>query len=320
MTTPGHLDGRLTCQPGKKENDDEIMSVSLVGGDDLVLLEEERDDSGGASLPTRKSAPTGRNDWLTEAVGPEPSHSWKDEWPAMRLEEYRLSGFSSGGSLKSVLRHDHFDSAIVRMRDRIEWKLALGWDVADAEAVTCISSSGLMAVARAVRTRSSEYAAATHILYRSLVASACLNMASEPPLVYRNLTGTFGLATVDPSWSMLEERTPAETAIGETFVISGTAIASDSSDCFCTRGRGFCVPLRINGRAVHTLQDSDVVCIRSSAADERGFHSVVQTSSSLYQLPPGTSVIVERVDAPGEWSAYGVVVRRRLFTVVVTFG
>ena len=299
---------------------------TVICGDDLVLSEDDLPSSStsyqsrtalspppsAAALnwPERSVA----HSWLETKVGPEPSHTWVDEWPRMHLEEYRLQGVRR--SLSWVRKHDRLEGAIARMRDRIDWKLAAGWEQADAEAVTCISSSGLSAVARAIHDRSPEFAASTHVLHRALVASACMNSGISQPEVYRNLTGTFGLATVDPSWSILL----SAPKVGTSFVTCGITIASDSSDCFRTDGRGFCVPIRVDGKAQNVLQDSDIVCLRSAPTDDRGFHGVVQTSGSLYQLPPGTAVMVMSIDAPGEWSAYGVAVRRHLFTISVCFG
>jgi len=257
--------------------------------------------------------------WLLETVGNKPRRSWRDEWPQLRSEELHLTKSDASATPKSVERDDPLDGVAQRMKDRIEWKTRAGWNSEDAEAVTCISSSGLTALGRAVRESSGAYAACTHRLTRALISRA--SALTEPP-VYRNLTGTFGLATVDPCWNVLVELDGSigPSAVGLSFVTSTTAIASDSSSCFSPDGRGFCVPLKVNGKPENVLQESDVVCFRSAPADGKGFHSVVQTSASMYQLPPGTSITVEKVEDSGAWSAYGVVVKRRLFTVRATFG
>ena len=67
-------------------------------------------------------------------------------------------------------------------------------------------------------------------------------------------------------------------------------------------------------------QVSDVVRFRSAGADADGtLHSLVQTTGAGYALPPMATVTLERVDAPGEWVANGHRVRRRLYTVAVSY-
>jgi len=230
----------------------------------------------------------------------------------MRLRELKLNG-QGGPSTEDAL-----SDALGRMRDRIDWKLRNGWSREDAEAVTCISSSGLTAIGDGVRANLRDFAASTHILTRALLVHASVD---AEPLVYRNLTGTFGLATVDPCWkALLGAGGGGASAVGSSFTTSTTVIASDSCESFRPDGKGFCVPLKVDGRLEYALQDSDVVCFRSAPADEAGLHSFAQTSASMYQAPPRTRVVVEKVEESGTWSAYGTVVRRRCFTVSVTYG
>ena len=198
-------------------------------------------------------------------------------------------------------------------------QIGSGWTRDDAEAVTCISSSGLTAISHAVREGSSDFAASTHILCRALVAHAS---GEAEPLAWRNLTGKFGLATVDPCWcALLTAGGGGASVVGSSFVTSSTTIASDSCASFPPDGRGFCVPLKVDGELQHVLQDSDIVCFRGAPADAMGgIHSLTQTSASLYQAPPGATVTVEKLEESGEWTAYGTRVRRRCFTVSVSFG
>ena len=67
------------------------------------------------------------------------------------------------------------------------------------------------------------------------------------------------------------------------------------------------------------LQDSDVVCFRSAAADADGYHSLVQKGGASYTMPPLATVTLEKVEQPGEWEVRGLKVQRRLYTVRVTY-
>ena len=53
------------------------------------------------------------------------------------------------------------------------------------------------------------------------------------------------------------------------------------------------------GKVTFELQDSDVVCFRSAAADADGYHSLVQTAGASYEMPPLATVTLEKVEQPG---------------------
>ena len=61
------------------------------------------------------------------------------------------------------------------------------------------------------------------------------------------------------------------------------------------------------------------VCFRSASSDADGYHSLVQTASAGYDLPPCATVTLEKVEQPGEWEVRGLKVQRRLLTVRVTW-
>ena len=74
-----------------------------------------------------------------------------------------------------------------------------------------------------------------------------------------------------------------------------------------------------SGNYTYVLQDSDVVCFRSAAADADGYHSLVETAFGSYNMPPLATVTLEKVEQPGEWEVCGLKVQRRLFTVSVSY-
>ena len=74
------------------------------------------------------------------------------------------------------------------------------------------------------------------------------------------------------------------------------------------------------GKDRYELRDSDVVCLRSRGPSPDGAcRSLVQTTQTRYDLPPLSTVTLEEVKEAGEWEANGHRVRRRLFTVAVSY-
>ena len=66
--------------------------------------------------------------------------------------------------------------------------------------------------------------------------------------------------------------------------------------------------------------DSDVVCFRSAPADADGLHTLIPWGSvGQCKLPPMATVTLEKIDEPGEWEARGKRVKRRLYTVSVSY-
>ena len=81
----------------------------------------------------------------------------------------------------------------------------------------------------------------------------------------------------------------------------------------------FAVGVNTGGKITFELQDSDVVCLRSAAADADGYHSLIQTAGAGYEMPPLATVTLEKVQQPGEWEVRGLKVQQRLFTVRVAY-
>lgn len=154
------------------------------------------------------------------------------------------------------------------------------------------------------------------------------------PLVYCNLHGTFGLASGDSAWS--EHLTP-EAAIGTTFTATDIVSATASKDCFCDKqGGGYAVPQLQQGQVVLVTVDSPIVCFvsRPTVVSEDGErynqqgevtkvwasgHSLIQTSPFSYDLPPLSTIVLEKRVEPGRWSAYGTVIHQHLYIVSVSY-
>ena len=93
--------------------------------------------------------------------------------------------------------------------------------------------------------------------------------------------------------------------------------------------KGYCVRLSTAKKLFYESQDSDVVCFRShpneinadtrSPEETRTARSLVQTSNISFHLPPLAKVTLDQIVQPGDWTAYGKTVPRRLFVMEVTF-
>ena len=149
-----------------------------------------------------------------------------------------------------------------------------------------------------------------------VLAERAKQMTEAAPLLYKNLTGEFGLATEDPAWEALMQ--PGASA-GLGFVTNGVVQAVQPDSNNIPDDKGFCVGVNTGGKVTYELQDSDVVCVRSAAADADGYHSLIQTGGAGYEMPPLATVTLEKVQQPGEWEVLGHKVQRRLFTVSVSY-
>ena len=254
---------------------------------------------------------------IERAVGKKPEgRTWREEWADAYMERFKLEGydyndrseFEAGGSLS-------IEKCIKDMAANIKWKVDHGWPQEQAEAYQVIGACLAAPLAAAVRERSDRYAASTHVVCDAL-AQRAKQMTEAAPLVYVNLTGKFGLATDDPAWEALMQ--PGASA-GLGFVSNGVVMASPATARTFPDDKGYYKCFNRDGKETFELQDSDVVCFRSAAADADGYHSRVQPSGGAYDLPPLATVTLEKVEQPGEWEVCGHKVQRRLFTVSVSY-
>ena len=102
------------------------------------------------------------------------------------------------------------------------------------------------------------------------------------------------------------------------------------------------MPHKTESKVIFQAQDSPVVCFVSrdttedksdgdggGAADKRKGrgkdremigHSLIQTASSTYDLPPLSTITLEEVKVAGTWSAYGMHVQQPLLVCGVSYG
>ena len=255
----------------------------------------------------------------------EDTRTWHNEWVAAWTERAELMGIVPVRSKYEAGGHLSIEKTTENVAPNIKWKVEQGWPRAQAEAytlITCALKAPLSAAVRdrsdadpAVRARSDRYAASTQVV-REALAQRAKHMTKPAPLAYRNLTGFAGLATEDLAWAAL---TQPEASPGLTLVTHGVVQGIIANPWVFPDDKGFCVSVSVGGKHTFELQDSDVVCFRSAAADADGYHSLIPTGGLSYEMPPLATVTLEKVEQPGEWEVRGHKVQRRLFTVRVTY-
>uniref|UniRef100_A0A7S0NVR4 F-box domain-containing protein n=1 Tax=Calcidiscus leptoporus TaxID=127549 RepID=A0A7S0NVR4_9EUKA len=258
---------------------------------------------------------------LERAVGQNPeSRGWRDEWAPMCREWYRLLASRDMGTDQMFEANgtESVSQKLLSFAVAIEQKLDAGWDAERAAAVSVIVPCGHIAIAQALHELDGRYAASTHMVIDSLFVRACLAEEPAPPL-YAALEGEFGLATNGPEWNLLQPGC----AIGSIFTTTAP-VEAIVPDAHTIRVAGYHSSVNTGGVLSYKLAESDIVCILSSRARESGFHSLVQTAtaapSAEYMLPPMATVCLEKIEEPGMWSVRRRKVRRRLYTVSVSYG
>eukprot|EP00747_Dinoflagellata_sp_TGD_P016673 gnl/TRDRNA2_/TRDRNA2_125280_c0_seq2.p1 gnl/TRDRNA2_/TRDRNA2_125280_c0~~gnl/TRDRNA2_/TRDRNA2_125280_c0_seq2.p1 ORF type:complete len:314 (+),score=47.13 gnl/TRDRNA2_/TRDRNA2_125280_c0_seq2:86-1027(+) len=240
--------------------------------------------------------------------------SWRDEWVAMRTEELELSGQKVPRSHFEYGAPGSIDQMAQALREYIAWQVDAGWPPEHAVPYTLLAVCGRAAMARALRDKSNDYRASTELV-RNVLQDRARQLQKPAPLAYGNLAGQFGLATEDPAWEML---LGSASVVGMSFSTSALA-AGYVGPVYFPDEEGFYVGVVRRDKVHYELQDSDIVCFRSEQADERGFHSLIPAAEGTYDLPPLSVVRLEKSEGPGEWTVLGKAVKRRLFTVTVTY-
>ena len=267
---------------------------------------------------------------IERAVGPKPEQrDWRDEWADAWMERAKIDGqdwtramFESGGMVgvgRTSRRQEggsvSVEATIRKLTDEIQRKVDAGWPRDQAEAYTLITAYLPVPLTIAVRERSDRYAASTHVVCEVLAERARRVTTIAPP-VYWNLTGKLGLATEDATWGVLAKD---GVEVGLSLVTDGRTRALVANERNFSDSEGYRVAVNKGGNQTFQLQDSDVVCLRSSGEDEDGYHSLINIGGTTYDLPPLATVTLEKIDMPGTWEILGHRPKRRLYTVSVTF-
>ena len=303
------------------ESDKTLQLEKLLKLQELVL--RLNNGGGGAAAAAEGAAKEGEGGALRlvfgieRAVGPKPEgRTWRDEWVDAWMERGKLQGFEFTRPDFEAGGDTSIEQCIQNVKTPIQWQVDNGWAREQAEAYTVISVAIAAPLAAAVRDRSDRYAASTHVVCEALAEQARRLTEAAPP-VYWNLTGTFGLATGDPAREALLR---PGAAVGLGFVTNGLGAGSVANDDIFADEEGYRAYMNYGGNITYELIDSDVVCFRSAPTDADGYHSLVRgNDTGAHALPPMATVTLEKVEEAGEWEANGKRVRRRLFTVGVTY-
>ncbi len=132
-----------------------------------------------------------------------------------------------------------------------------------------------------------------------------------PPNLYMNIRGAHGLIIDDPAWGRIEEAQ----GLTSTAPVKGEREDRNFSELgFCAR------ETYVNNLIKYEVQDSDVVCFESAAADECGMHAAVMLGDGLRgAFPPNTRFTLKEVIEGGFTAPNGVRVQQRLLVVTATF-
>ena len=135
------------------------------------------------------------------------------------------------------------------------------------------------------------------------------------PDAFASLSGEFGLAEEDPAWLNLEQADP-----GFVFDSRCISVCMAANNLNFPDGVGFRTPVRIDGVVEYLVRLSPVVRFVSAPRDRSGCHSLIPVDHDTFRVPPLARITLERIDEPGEWSANGLVIRQRCYTVSLSYG
>ena len=255
---------------------------------------------------------------LGELVGPPPDRTWRDEWVALNVEAFRLSGRHQYANAAHVSKNETPERWIGNFVSTIDGQVNRGWPREQAE-VYCLLGSSSNAITAALLERSDRYAACTYALNEALWRMHDRVDPAQP--LYWHRTGEHSLTEDDPVWERLEE--PDETGYcGVT--CSSLVLAARTAQAFSERGLATRVADGVSVKMV--TMESDVVCFESHPTDSFGAHTaVLTTSKGNGAFPPNTQFQLKEIKGPGEWEAphdgHGPKIRpkQRLLVVTCTF-
>ena len=269
-------------------------------------------------------------------VGPMPTRTWRDEFPALRAEESRRSAQLNADDASQYFtdESDYMPGSVFALdsflqedyaKDAVQAKVAAGWAAADAVAFEATNESDL-AFAPSLRERQDRFAATLHT--RCGIASRLAGDAAVPQeRLFGMIDGVDGLAHGDAAWAVGRM---LECGVGGSF--------TTSCEISCVQGTQFRDEAGCSFFDHDTQSwqfwDSAIVAVRSSPPDSSGFHApifdpvTIQRRTRAYAVqnpvswwvPALSRITIEEVHAPGEWQVRGLRVRQRLFVVSISFG
>ena len=247
---------------------------------------------------------------LASLVGAFPKErSWRDEWTLLECRREFAPSAAESRPERS-LRY---------VRPSADWKVKGGWPEDLAIGHTLLMTKFKSILGESLRRKSPEFAASCHLVSAALGWRASFEPVA--PRAYNDLNGPYGLRRADSVWGAI-----ASADVGYVFETTTPLEASASPSCLTASG--FRAPvIDVKGDSTdiqYQPQDSDVVCFESRPPSGRGFHSLVRTAHTAfelqYDLPPLATICLTSIQHPGTWTAFdNVRPMRKLYTVTVTF-
>jgi len=241
---------------------------------------------------------------------------WRTEWPQLRRAQLLLQGqgamatdarLEPGGSDSLVSVSRVFEDQISFLAHECDWPRDT------AEAYTVCTCGGLAALGQAARDGTGRFAACRLLVFSAL-AHRARSLSTElavPQPVHANLTGRFGLESIDPVWS---ELTLLGVKPGLSFRTSNLVMASSVS----CGSRGLKEHVCCGGvREWETQNTSGIVRFLSRAGTAAVYRSMVHVGGTGFHLPAGAEITLVSID--DQFRSGGQAVQRKLYTVTVEF-
>lgn len=283
---------------------------------------------------------------LTAAVGPRPVRGWRSEWHALKMAAAQLRAEEEGrvwdAEWHATEYADDGPQCMARQMELGEFQQLVHapelhgcWDDEAARYISCTGGGEESRVLRAAfRNLEVKYAALQHASLSAYSSAACViaqQGLAPPPPVYATLTGPpdEGLAQFDDAWLGLPDL-----AVGAEFRAAGSARLADAryfpDDLGMYYGDVIPTGPQMDDYEIEwKLVDSDVVRFVSRPADRHGYHALLQdlvdhgsdgSCDASWSVPHDSLVRLEAISEAGEWTVRGLRVRRRLYTVSISFG
>ena len=248
---------------------------------------------------------------LSERIGGRPRHrTWKDEWVDLNQETSRRAG-RDPTPLKELEGDGKFSwkEKLHNYDGQVQWKVARGWTIEDAEAHVALAAPRFTLVLTAsFEERSQRFAASSHAMYGALLHAAQLEAhLPKPCYAFIEVAHGKGLVhEVDPQFAefrpggKLSKEGAAFTCRAEIYAWGGAALAG----IFPGDEMRPCMRQLKGGAETFGVidEDVDVIAFISEESDDQCLHHPIHVNAGGYRIPPGTRVTLKRYHNAGEWT------------------
>jgi len=179
----------------------------------------------------------------------------------------------------------------------LTWMVDAGWAPLHGSTAMLLLACGSAAIGRAIRDRTTEFAASAHALADALRQRALAVSTAAPP-TYASIEGTFGVAAADEAWLSL---LGPDIKPGHKFITSAPLQASLHPTRLPDPGTGGPIA-RTASAACQIARGGHVVCFLSEDSTPGDqLRTLLQTSPTSFALPPLAAITLIACLDPGEW-------------------